>query len=427
MALIIRTKIRARMAQAAVTLVSLLILLQPLPEISPTRGVLWPVTRVGLETLLCYLPRVALVYCCGVFAFNLSSFEDQAWNATAPILFVVSVGLNLLDTQDAQGQFELISHLGYGILGLLSVVTIFLINMLLVREVPFDPNAIMSGKVCVLTGANCGIGLETAAALTKMGATVVLACRSEPKARIAMAVIKQRVSYAKLEFIPLDLSSRESIKSFVEQFNELKLPLHVLVNNGGVMMNSCRLNDDGVEMTIATNHLGSFLLTKLLLPKLLKHLHSRVVNVGSAMHYGVTKLDLKSLGSGEDFSMFEAYGTSKLCNLLFTKELDRRYSDRTLECFCVHPGTVTTNVHRNMPWLVGFLWETLGWLRMALAKSSREGAFSPVHAATSPKLQKHGGSFVVNCSETEGSLLSNDAELARKLWEWSDVKTSDFR
>ena len=182
-----------------------------------------------------------------------------------------------------------------------------------------------TGRIAVVTGANSGIGLETARVLAQRGAHVVLACRNKEKGEAACAAITQGTPQAQVEFQPLDLSSSESVKMFADNFTANHQNLDLLINNAGVMMiPSLDRTVDGFERQFGTNHCGHFALTGRLLSNLLKTENSRVVTVSSIMHrYG--PMHFANVGAEEKYSPNKAYGYSKLATLLFMHELQRRY------------------------------------------------------------------------------------------------------
>jgi len=191
----------------------------------------------------------------------------------------------------------------------------------------------LTGKNVIVTGANSGIGKETARLLAKNGARVIVACRNENSAQEAISDIKKLHPEANLTFLPLDLSSLASVKDFVDRFNDLRIPLHILINNAGVMaIPEYTATEDGYETQFATNHLGHFYLTRLLQHQLEAGSPSRVVNVSSEAHR-MCKIDFNDLtGKGTWYSGMSgkwfAYSVSKTCNILFTQELDKKYKKR---------------------------------------------------------------------------------------------------
>ena len=189
----------------------------------------------------------------------------------------------------------------------------------------------LSGKVIIVTGANSGIGFEAAKEFARNGAETILACRSIEKATKALDRLKSEIPDAKAEIIQLDLASLKSIHKFAEKFKKDYSRLDVLVNNAGIMAVPYRKTEDGFESQVGINHLGHFALTSLLYDLLASTADARVVNVSSTGHtMGKMDFDNFMYEDGEGYSRFEAYGRSKLANLLFTYELDRRFKRRAL-------------------------------------------------------------------------------------------------
>ncbi len=252
----------------------------------------------------------------------------------------------------------------------------------------------LSGRVIVVTGANSGIGYEAALAFAKRKADLVLACRNQEKARAAADRIQREAPTARLELIPLDLSDLSSIRAFVESFRQGHSKINVLVNNAGVMALPQRTTTDGFEMQLGTNHLGHFALTGRLLDLLLATPGSRVVNVSSTAHkFG--KLRFHDLQWDKSYSKWGAYGQSKLANLLFTHELDRRLKEAgsdTISVAC-HPGWAATDLQEAGPRMEGSKWmERLSaWGNAMLAQDAAAGALPTVFAAVEPL---HGDEYI---------------------------------
>jgi len=253
------------------------------------------------------------------------------------------------------------------------------------------------GRIAVVTGANSGIGLEAARMLGLAGAHVVLACRSPERGEDALRDILGRVPRASLEVRALDLADLASVRAFAEAFAETHEQLDLLINNAGVMAIPRRETADGFEMQLGTNHLGHFALTGRLLPRLLATPGSRVVNVASQAHR-MGRMDFSDLQGKVHYGAWPAYGQSKLANLLFTSELDRRLAahagpDRTIACAC-HPGYAATNLQHVGPQmtgsaLTGFVMKLGNTL---IAQSSEMGALPTVYAATAPDVR--GGDYI---------------------------------
>jgi protochlorophyllide reductase len=299
----------------------------------------------------------------------------------------------------------------------------------------FDPAGIpdCSGKTVLVTGANSGIGFEAAKLLAAKGATVVLGCRDPRRGEAAVARIVQSVPSARVELLLIDLARLASIREAAARFCDDHPCLDVLCNNAGVMAIPRTLTEDGFETQLAVNHLGPFALTGLLLPRLLSAPAARVVAVSSLVHRAA-RLRLDDLEASGRYQKWEAYSQSKLANLLFAYELQRRFKrsgTATISVAC-HPGYTDTNLQQVGPALEG------SRLRGALfrfsntlfAQSPEKGALPLVYAATSPDV--HGGDYIGPSGPGElhgppakvrSSRASYDAELARALWEASAART----
>jgi len=269
----------------------------------------------------------------------------------------------------------------------------------------------MIGKVCIVTGANTGIGKETALGLARLGATVVLVCRDRQRGEEAQRDIKQKTGNNNVELMLCDLSSQRSITQFTTEFAQRHDRLDVLVNNAGVVLRGHSMTEDGVESTFAINHLGYFLVTNLLLDLLKKSAPSRIVNVASAAHrYG--KLDVNSWPTGRDYSTFGAYANSKLANILFTHELAKRLVGTGVTSNCLHPGGVGTNLFRGLP-------KFLQTVIKLITISPERGARTTIYLASSPKVEGISGKYFTRCRQQESSDASRNEEAAKRLWDLS--------
>lgn len=195
----------------------------------------------------------------------------------------------------------------------------------------------IEGSVAIITGANAGIGKETAIDLARRGGKVYIACRDIKRGEDALKEIMKKSGSNNVHFLQLNLASMDSIKEFSKKFHELEPKLHILVNNAGVMACPKSSTSDGFEMHIGTNHLGHFLLTNLLLDRLKESAPSRVVNVAS-LFYIVGKIRKGDLFGEKFYFRWFAYASSKLANILFTKELARRLEGTSVTANCLHPG-----------------------------------------------------------------------------------------
>ena len=287
----------------------------------------------------------------------------------------------------------------------------------------------MEGKVVVITGANCGLGLAAAKQLAEKGAVLVLACRSETRALAAIKEVKEATPHASVEYLHLDLSDLESVTQFVKDINVKHTHIDVLMNNAGVVGTSTRsTTKQGLEMQIGVNHFAHFALTLRLLPLLRKASSvARIVNVSSMITYlreGVLNLD--DLQSEKEYKQFVVYGQSKVANLLFTKELTKRLPQKRREgeaeviAVAAHPGWSQTNLMRGDTYIE---WFTNGFGRM-VALSPTQGALSQVYAAASKNIEA--GRFYGPHRYSHGypavASVSAKADLpeeAEKLWEIS--------
>ena len=253
----------------------------------------------------------------------------------------------------------------------------------------------LTGKVAVITGANSGLGFEAAKVLAAKGAHVVLAVRDVEKGKQAAGEIKRTVATASLEVLPLDLASLASVRRFAEAFPATHGRLDMLINNAGVMAIPRRVTADGFEMQFGTNHLGHFALTGLLLPLILKTPSSRIITVSSGAHMFGT-IDFDDLQSERAYSKWGAYGQSKLANLLFAYELQRRLVAAGSGAISVaaHPGYASTNLQSVGPQMEGskFGARTMSAANRVLAQSAAMGALPEVYAATSPAVR--GGDYI---------------------------------
>ena len=277
-------------------------------------------------------------------------------------------------------------------------------------------NINMQGKVCIVTGANSGIGKATALGLAQMGATIVMVCRNQIKGEEAQNEIKEKSGNDAVDLMLADLSSQASIRQLAENFQQHYQQLHVLINNaGGVNLNR-RETVDGLEMTFAVNYLAPFLLTNLLLDKLKASTPARIVNVSSESHQsGYIKMDDLELEKG--YRLMRAYGQSKLALVLFTYELARRLQDTGLTANCLHPGFVATNIGQNGVGSVGRSIVKLIFSRLGI--SPEEGAKTSIYLASSPEIEGVTGKYFVKSIPVRSAPISYDETLQRQLWEES--------
>jgi dehydrogenase/reductase SDR family protein 13 len=262
----------------------------------------------------------------------------------------------------------------------------------------------------LVTGANSGLGRATAEALAAGGHALVLAGRSEQRTRPVLEAIRGRHSAAQVEFLHLDLADLASVRLAARTFLESGRPLDVLINNAGVAGTEA-LSADGFDLTYATNHIGPFLLTNLLLPALERAPQGRIVNVSSGAHLRARGLDWSMLEprAVPRRSGFLDYAATKLMNVLHAKELARRLAGTKVTTYAVHPGGVRTNIWRALP-------RPLQWGLKLFLISSEKGAESQIYCATAPELAAASGRYWQQCRETAPSRLADDRALAAELW-----------
>jgi NAD(P)-dependent dehydrogenase (short-subunit alcohol dehydrogenase family) len=265
------------------------------------------------------------------------------------------------------------------------------------------------GKVAIVTGANTGIGKETARGLAAEGAMVVLAVRDLDKGEAARASIVETTGNADVFVLPLDLASKKSIRAFAATFAERFERLDVLVNNAGLWTRSRQTTEDGFERTFGVNHLGTFLLTHELLPLLERSAPSRVVVVSSGLHYR-GKMDWDDLmAETRSYSGTRAYNQSKLANVLFTKALARRLEGTGVTVNALHPGVVATELTRELP---GFLAK----LAKLFLLTPEQGAATSLHVAISQETATKSGAYFDDSREKIASRDARDEEAQERLW-----------
>ena len=273
----------------------------------------------------------------------------------------------------------------------------------------------MRGKVCLVTGGTSGIGRVTAVELARKGARVLIAGRDEARGAAAVESIRRNGAAGQAEFLAGDLTEQAGVRRLAEQVRERCEALHVLVNNAGTVYIERKLTGDGIERTLAVNHLAPFLLTNLLHDRLVAAGGSaRVVTVSSDAHR-MGRIDFDDLGGERRYRPITAYGNSKLANILFTTELARRWKDDGITANCLHPGVVRTNIWSNSKGLL----RVLTWVMQPFMISAERGARTMVYLASSPEVANVSGAYFVKCREVVPAPLALDPELAARLWETS--------
>lgn len=277
----------------------------------------------------------------------------------------------------------------------------------------------MQGKVVVITGSNIGIGLETAVAVAAMGATTVLACRNPQKAADAAAEVKERAASDDVHVVTLDLSDLDSVRAAADDITTRFPRLHVLVNNAGGTWSQRAVTKQGFEQTFGVNHLGHFYLTGLLTDLLKASAPSRVINLSSVGHHMAWRgMRFDDLQSEKRYAAMEAYGRSKLANILFTRQLAKRLEGTGVTANAVHPGPVRSGFGMD-----GDLTGIMGWGNKAIRPfeiSAAAGAKTSIHLATSPDVEGRTGEYWVRSKPGHMSVRAHSDEEAAQLWDESE-------
>ncbi|KAJ6883079.1 short-chain dehydrogenase TIC 32 [Populus alba x Populus x berolinensis] len=286
-----------------------------------------------------------------------------------------------------------------------------------------------SGLTAIVTGASSGIGAETARVLALRGVHVVMGVRNLEAGRAVKEAIVKGNPNAKLDAMDLDLSSMASVKKFAEDFKSLNLPLNLLIytfvsNNAGIMATPFMLSRDNIELQFATNHVGHFLLTNLLMETIRKTARAsrkegRIVNVSSRRHKFSYPEGIRfaKLNDPSGYNSLSAYGQSKLANILHANELARQLKEDRVEVTAnsVHPGLIATNLFRHYSFLTGLV----GLVGKYVIKNVQQGAATTCYVALHPKVKGMSGQYFADSTIAKASSQANDAELATKLWDFS--------
>ncbi|KAL6469841.1 hypothetical protein MHYP_G00209600 [Metynnis hypsauchen] len=280
----------------------------------------------------------------------------------------------------------------------------------------------LTGKTAIVTGANTGIGKFIALDFAQRGARVILACRSEARGTAALEDIRQRSGNQNVHLRLVDTSSLESVRKFAAQILEEEKELHILVNNAAASGLPRGITTDGLEVSFATNHIGPFLLTNLLLDLLKKSAPARIVNVSSVNHWR-GKVDFSHFhGDNLTYRMDSVYNHTKLHNIIWTNELARRLQGTGVTANSLHPGVVMTEVMRHYNWLVRLIFNTIG---IFFFKSSEQGAVSAIYCAVAEETEGITGKyFDSDCSLVLPAPLARDPAVAAKAFECCERLTA---
>ncbi|XP_042499075.1 short-chain dehydrogenase TIC 32 B, chloroplastic-like [Macadamia integrifolia] len=279
-----------------------------------------------------------------------------------------------------------------------------------------------SQLTAIITGATSGIGAETARVLAKRGVRLIIPARDVKKATEVKERIQKESPQAEIFLFEMDLSSLASIKSFCSGFLSLGLPLNILINNAGKFSQKLEFSEDKVEMTFATNYLGHYFLTDMLLEKMIETadqtgIEGRIINVSSIVHSWVKRdaFHFSHLRNPINYNGTRAYAQTKLANILHAKEIARQFKEMNARVTinAVHPGIVKTGIIREHK---GFITDSIYFLASKLLKTTSQGASTTCYVALSQQINGNTGKYFVDCNEKNCSSLAGDESLARKLW-----------
>jgi retinol dehydrogenase-12 len=281
-----------------------------------------------------------------------------------------------------------------------------------------DAAQAMHDKICLVTGATSGIGLVTAEALARKGATVIVVGRNPLRGAAMVHRIQQKTHNPAVELMLADLSNQAQVRQLASEAQRRFDHLDVLVNNAGAFFGQRQVSTEGIEMTFALNHLAYFLLTDLLLDRLKASASARIVNVSSEAHRG-SRLDFSNLQGQHRYRGWRAYAQSKLANILFTYELARRLEGTGVVTNALHPGFVATNFGRNNRGLTAMLWRML----QLAAISPQRGAETIIYLASAPEVMGISGKYFVKKKAVGSSEASYNRAAAERLWQVSTELT----
>jgi retinol dehydrogenase-12 len=277
----------------------------------------------------------------------------------------------------------------------------------------------MHGKTCIVTGASAGIGQAIAQGLAARGAHVILVCRSRARAEATQHAMRTATGNSAIDIALADLSSQADIRRLAQELLRRYPRIHALINNAGVVNTKRTVTVDGLETVFAVNHLAYFLLTQLLLPRLVESAPARIVNVASDAHHWDT-LDFADLQNHRRYRGLKVYGQSKLCNLLFTRELARRIAGTGVTVNSLHPGGVATGLGWNNGWWAVLIAKVL----KPFLRTAAQGADAAIYLTTAPEVANVNGRYFYNRREHRPSRAAQDDEAALRLWQVSEQLTA---
>lgn len=274
----------------------------------------------------------------------------------------------------------------------------------------------MNDKICLISGANSGIGKVAASELAKQGAHIIMLCRNEEKAERAKEDILKVCGHDRVDIVLADLSSLQQVSEAADQINANYPRLDLLNNNAGILMGDKRvLTEDGYEMTFQVNHLSHFLLTYKLMDKIFASKHGNIINVSSEAHRFAT-LDFNNLQMEKGYYGIKAYANSKLLNLLFTHELAKRLIGTHVVTNALHPGGIATGLYEGVPGIFGFIAK----LTKPLLPKEDKGARTTIYLATSDEGYRVSGKYFKSKKEASPTKVATNDYNAKRLWEISE-------
>ena len=271
----------------------------------------------------------------------------------------------------------------------------------------------MRGKICLVTGSSSGLGKATAMGLAQLGATVILGCRDKQRGEAALTEIRTASGNQLVEMMLIDLSLQHSVRSMVAGFEKRYDHLDVLINNAGIFKNRRVVTADGLETMFATNHLGPFLLTNLLLEKLKSSASARILSITAP---STTPLNFADLQGEKKFNAYTAFGASKMCNLLFTYELARRLGGTHITANAIHPGLVKSGIMKEAA-------PPIRWFTYLISTAPQKAAATPIYYASSPEVEGMTGMFFKGKQAIDSTQYSKNQEVQKRLWDVSVALT----
>lgn len=281
----------------------------------------------------------------------------------------------------------------------------------------------MENKTVVVTGGNDGIGYYTCLNLAQLGANVIMLCRNEHKAQMATQKIQHRTGNKKVSYVLGDLSHMESVRIAALQILNRVQVIDVLINNAGAAFSKFEKSRDGFEMTFATNHLGCFLLTGLLLKAIQNSSSGRIINVSSHSHYR-GKIDFSSISDAQGYSLMKSYEQSKLANVMFTVELAERLKNSTITVNCLHPGKVNTSMGQKAGqgnFITQLMVSGMQLFTRIFGISAEAGAITSTYLAVSDEVKTVSGEYFSKCKLKKMNPLARHKEMRAKLWQMSEA------